>query len=1458
MFNKPKIFKSILFVLFLAIFSPAYASYKHPDVFRGDFSAPAQTKLNSQLPLTFTINPLIGLTDIKVKFFLPEGVKFSPGATQAKNLGAVSKGKGVNINTKVKITQEGNWRMRAYVEGINAKGFKESRSYYLMVYAKKGAAKISRKPIFSEERPVSTISPAVAKVTLSPRKKTLFKPFSAQDPITSVISVTGHCFYQAEDGSTEKLIRGALVKVYNQAGHEIAEPVYTDDCGYYRVSATLYGDATQGVIVKIFTEGPVARVADTEDNLYLAMTGSNLEYPYPDVHYELHVRPPVYTTDLAAWQAFDDIRDGYQCGINRLDFSRPRRVEVIFPVQPPMCCNGDTIFLVDKAVYSWDRIDVLHEYGHALMWTAYGDRWPVGYSGPPDHDVYTESNLGSALTEGWAEYFSCLPDNNPTALIDANGVYPDQNLETNQWFNIIDRGDFDGDIVEGSAASIFWDLTDGVNADDEDYLSGHSEEIMDSFVSRRPNDMYDFWAYELSHCSRRALFDAYFHYGINMDHLPPADASVLVNRGDTQTTSLVVTLTNLSATDDLSGVAAMRFSANSSSWSSEIPYAQALNNYDLSSDGGNSDAGIKTVYVQFKDAAGNWSESVCDTIYYAGDAADFQFSPAPAPQAQTITSGSSAEYTVFVKSQLGFDSEVNLSVEQVTPNFGDAAISCSFSQGSVIPGDPEASATLTVSTAAQAIPANYSILIRGQNEDNAKFCVVNLELVSGLPLGSISGTVFIQGTSSPLAHAAVQAVQQIGDYANYRDIIITASDGTFLIPELPQGNYSLRADCPGYGTALRTGISLQYGQGLTDQDLYLTNQPGWIYGIVKDGNNTPLIGIKVNTYIKETGGASYWLDRDVYSDLNGNYEITGLSPGNDYLLRTNTFSREGKDYSQKLFEDIAVFGSTGTNLDLVIDEAASVSGVVCDFESRQPLPNIRLTYDNQALSEVYSDTNGEFTLRFLSSGIGSLRVLTQGRVWKEKFIYLNAGQNMEAVELLVKKGALLSGYASGIPNLYLSLRGQGADLWRGKSTDAAGSFSGRLSAGRYFIGIDSPNWVALPQEIIVNSLIENKSISLPVLPISSAAAISGTINNAAGFAKTSNFMIAAFEAGKLNKDTLKSILPAGTCILEQAGGYELSLAPDADYDLYFGTEHREQGWVESVTLIDSRKGVSPGAASQDFDYGSCGATITGRVTYALEPLLMAHVYLCDLSNNPCGMASTDQNGVYRLYNVPAGNYLISASYADYGESREIRIDGVAENTIISRDLPITEFDSDADGIVDYLEAQTNPHLADSDGDGLNDGIEPIHGSNPCSHDSDSDGYEDGIEVLVLYSDPLSPISPATSFVDADSDGLPQQVDANDNNPDQDTDRYKDGYEVVILGQGAENDPLRRPGLGDVNSNLAVDNADSQLTLNYFGHLNPANFNPDNADVNRDGVVDNADSQLILNFFGHAADYLPIQ
>ena len=134
-------------------------------------------------------------------------------------------------------------------------------------------------------------------------------------------------------------------------------------------------------------------------------------------------------------------------------------------------------------------------------------------------------------------------------------------------------------------------------------------------------------------------------------------------------------------------------------------------------------------------------------------------------------------------------------------------------------------------------------------------------------------------------------------------------------------------------------------------------------------------------------------------------------------------------------------------------------------------------------------------------------------------------------------------------------------------------------------------------------------------------------------------------------------------------------------------------------------------------------------------------------------------------------------------------------------MQVQDIDSDADGVTDWeeLKAGTDRLLADTDGDGLADGLEitptaPRIASNPTLADSDADGLSDLLENNTgTY---LSATDPGTSPVDFDSDD----------------DQFPDAYEI-----SRNSNPLDGTQLPTLPTPLTV----SALTTDETSGIDPA-------------------------------------
>lgn len=153
-------------------------------------------------------------------------------------------------------------------------------------------------------------------------------------------------------------------------------------------------------------------------------------------------------------------------------------------------------------------------------------------------------------------------------------------------------------------------------------------------------------------------------------------------------------------------------------------------------------------------------------------------------------------------------------------------------------------------------------------------------------------------------------------------------------------------------------------------------------------------------------------------------------------------------------------------------------------------------------------------------------------------------------------------------------------------------------------------------------------------------------------------------------------------------------------------------------------------------------------------------------------------------------------------------------------------DKDMDGLgkCDEIKIGTNPNVADTDGDGLNDGEEYLtYKTNPLQADSDLDGLTDFDEVKSTGTNPL--------IADTDNDGLNDGEELNKYKTDPlvvdtDKDGLNDGNEVVTT--------KTNPTMADTDKDGLTDGEE----------VNKYKTNPLIADTDGDGL---SDSEEVLKY-----------
>jgi formylglycine-generating enzyme required for sulfatase activity len=223
--------------------------------------------------------------------------------------------------------------------------------------------------------------------------------------------------------------------------------------------------------------------------------------------------------------------------------------------------------------------------------------------------------------------------------------------------------------------------------------------------------------------------------------------------------------------------------------------------------------------------------------------------------------------------------------------------------------------------------------------------------------------------------------------------------------------------------------------------------------------------------------------------------------------------------------------------------------------------------------------------------------------------------------------------------------------------------------------------------------------------------------------------------------------------------------------------------VTDSDIIDTRDWMLAITSPVNGSVSGAGSYLSGTTAIVTATSLQGYLF---------GSWSDDASGSSnQLTILMDSDKTIGATFVE--DTRDPDADGLTNyQEIIVRLTNPDLADTDDDGVNDGQEVTdgTNPLVTDSDTDGLGDGEEKARGTNPLSGDSDSDGLGDLQEEVLTTTNPLSQDSDGNGIADAyedpDNDGIlnAREVNERNTNPksaDSDGDGLSDTYELVFKG-----------------------------------------------------------------------------
>ncbi len=323
------------------------------------------------------------------------------------------------------------------------------------------------------------------------------------------VEVQGTVTYFDDNETALRPVRRILVELweFNTGSDVLIDSTFTDNDGEYRFAQIDNVDPQDGGLRDLYIsavfENEALRLINIHEQVYVL--SSDVVHDVPNGLIELDVSLDATHNRRGAGHIFNVIIDAHDFLVNQVSWERDP-IPIIWPTNEGgsfySYFTKGTLFFDEIHIVSadaWERITMLHEYGHSVMSAAYNndfDRIPNGEYDQP-HYVNTVSDPGFAMSEGWAEFMEAAVDDD--ALMLRGYVNRDlPNVEENAWYTgeVDGNGNnMDGNIVEGAVASILWDITDtsrstdhtpGVDDDDADSLFPYAWQIM---TEERPPDI---------------------------------------------------------------------------------------------------------------------------------------------------------------------------------------------------------------------------------------------------------------------------------------------------------------------------------------------------------------------------------------------------------------------------------------------------------------------------------------------------------------------------------------------------------------------------------------------------------------------------------------------------------------------------------------------------------------------------------------------------------------------------------------------------------------------------------------------------------------------------------------------------------------------------------------------------------------------------------------------------------
>lgn len=510
-FTTSPIFTRLVHLLVLAILlcehisSIGNAHERHRlESFDGRLYLTRVPRLGGSATLVLSIHSnLVESVHARVLFHLPRGIG-AESPIQFDSVYFPSREAEQRHSVRLRVKAPGNYPLQASIYTTSTDGKKIVQHFYTYLLVTSNRAEIGPEP-FNEE------------VKNLPLQTHVQLP-AIPGQIDNALMIRGSVSYFDDNELIELPVQRPQIQLYleNQiTGSILVGLTFGDEQGKYSFNnlnhPSLQDGRPRNLYVVLKFDNSVLSITDDMDRTYALQ--SETVRDVPDGETVINLVVDRFHPNRGIGHIFNTIQVAHAFLYNRLGWERDRPIQVVWPGPYSISyynfdytAEGRKHTMREQIAiafgeHQWLRIIMFHEYAHAVMTAAYSynlDALPLD-NYPGVHRVETVSNLGFAFYEGWAEFMEAAVDNNAlnvTGFRDKDSP----NIESNQWWTGHVNGagqNVRGEVVEGTVASILWDIFDTSDSIDltpdvdDDNISDGLNSFWKIFMDDTPQNITD-------------------------------------------------------------------------------------------------------------------------------------------------------------------------------------------------------------------------------------------------------------------------------------------------------------------------------------------------------------------------------------------------------------------------------------------------------------------------------------------------------------------------------------------------------------------------------------------------------------------------------------------------------------------------------------------------------------------------------------------------------------------------------------------------------------------------------------------------------------------------------------------------------------------------------------------------------------------------------------------------------